>query len=197
MVNEILNPNCSESVFKLSGGLEDIKKEVLKMLDIWQNEAKNDGYNQRKKEIKRLRERIRNIKKLEEFEFVVFDFTCNYETYFKEDKGNLLVATCNNHDWDDVNSSPLSNDDYYKIAKDNLYKLIFQEGNYVIAKKDFSEEKPIFLEVDKKIKFEYDKTFKLIKKRGSFYISNDNQLVKIREIKDKDLKNKLLVLANL
>jgi len=196
-MNEILNPNCSESVFKLSGGLEEIKTEVLKMIDIWQNEAKNDGYNQRKKEIKKLRERIKNIKNLEEFEFVVFEFTCNYETYFKEDKGDLLVATCNNHDWDDVNSSPLSEDDYSKIAEKDYYKLIFHAGEYAVAKEEYGKKRLLFLELGKDVKFEYDKTFKLIKRGGSLLINRDNQLVKIKEIKDKDLKNKLLVLANL
>ena len=33
-MNEILNPNCSEQVMRLSGDLEDIKKEVLNMLDV-------------------------------------------------------------------------------------------------------------------------------------------------------------------
>ncbi len=196
-MKEILNPNCSESVFKLSGNLGDIKKEVLKMLDLWQIEAVRDGFSPRRKEIKDLKERIKNIKNLEEFEFVVFEFTCNYETYFKEEKGDLLVATCNNHDWDDVNSSPLSGDDYYKIAEGNHYELIFHEGGYAVAKGKYDKKGLIFLELGKEVKFEYDKTFKIIKKRGSLLILKDNQLMKIKEIKDKDLKNKLSVLANL
>ena len=195
MKNEILNPNCSEQTFKLSGDLEEIKAEVLKMLDVVQKEYQEDGSD--RKDIKELRERIKNIKDLKEFELVVFEFTCNYETYFKEDKGNLLVATCNNHDWDDVNYFPLSDEYYGKIADEEYYKLIFQEDNYVIAEKSYGKkEKLIFFEVED-IQFERDKTLKLIKKRGVFYISRDNQLVEIKEIKDENLKNKLLVLANL
>ncbi|KKM22652.1 hypothetical protein LCGC14_1623060, partial [marine sediment metagenome] len=33
------------------------------------------------------------------FEDIIFDFTCNHETYFKKEGNELLVATCNNHEW--------------------------------------------------------------------------------------------------
>lgn len=198
MKNKILNPNCSEQVFKLLGDLEEIKAEVLKMLDCWQQEQRDDGDNPLKKEIKELRERIKNIKDLKEFELVVFEFTCNYETYFKEDKGDLLVATCNNHDWDGVNHIQLSSDDYYsRIAKEDYYKLVFQEGNYVITKEEYGKGKLMFFEIGEDIQFEQDKTLKLIKRKGVLYISRNNQLVEIKEIKDENLKNKLLVLTNL
>ena len=184
-MNEILNPNCSEECFRLSGNLKDIKTEVLKMLDLI-------GGNRKK-----LREKIKNITNLNEFENIVFEFTCNYPTYFKEEDGGLLVATCNNHSWEDsVNFDYEDTDRWDEIANENYYKLIFKEKNCVIAEQEYGNKKLVFLEVEE-IKFEYDKTFKLIEKKGVLYIVEGNGLVKVKEIKDENLKNKLGILARL
>ena len=193
----IIQPSCSEQVFKLTGNLEEIKQEVLKMLDVWQKESEENNFDIRDKEIKDLRKRIKNIKDLEEFELIIFEFTCNYETYFKKSGKDLRVATCNNHDWDEINCIPESSDDYHKVAHYNYYKLIFKEGNYAVVKKEFEEGKLIFLEMDKNIKLEHDNTFKLCKIKRGFCIATNNELMKVNEITDEDLKSKLGILANL
>ena len=192
----MLFPNCSEMVFRLTGDLEEIRKEVLKMLDVWQKESKDEGFNTRDKEINELRKRIKNIKDLKEFELIVFEFTCNYETYFKKSGNDLRVATCNNHDWDEIDCIPESSDDYHKVAHHDYYKSIFREGNYAVVRKEFEKGKLLFLEIGK-IKFEHDNTFKLCKIKGKFYIATNNELVEVKEITDENLKNKLGILANL
>ena len=74
---------------------------------------------------------------------------------------------------------------------------MFKDEKYVVAKKEYSDKlKLVFLEVEE-IKFEYDKTFKLIEKKGVLYIVEGNGLVKVKEIKDENLKNKLGILARL
>ena len=153
------------------------------------------GEKQRKELIKR----IKNIKDLKEFELIIFEFTCNYETYFKREGNSLLVATCNNHEWDEkVNFTNESVDDWGKIAQTNYYELIFQDEKYVVAKDTYSDKlKLIFFEIDRKITFDYDKTFKLIKKGSCFYIPSDNELIRVKKITDENLKNKLSILANL
>ena len=193
--NKMLFHNCSEQVFRLKGNLKEIKQEVLKMLDVWQKESEGNNFATRDEEINKLRKRIENIKTLQEFELVVFEFTCNYETYFKKSGNDLRVATCNNHDWDEIDCIPESSDDYHKIARYNYYRQIFREGNYVIGKKEYEKGKLLFLEMDKNIKFEHDNTFKLCKIKGEFYIATNNELMKVKEITDEDLKNKLGILA--
>lgn len=166
------------------------------MLDVWQKESKDDGFNAKDKEINELRTRIKNIKDLKEFELIVFEFTCNYETYFKKSGNDLRVATCNNHDWDEIDCIPESSDDYHKVAHHDYYKSIFREGNYAVVRKEFEKGKLLFLEIGK-IKFEHDNTFKLCKIKGKFYITTNNELVEVKEITDEDLKSKLGILANL
>ena len=190
-MNEILNPSCSEEVFRLTGNLEDIKGEVLTMLDIIE---KDDGYKQdRKKLIKK----IKNITNLKEFEAVVFEFTCNYPTYFKREGDDLLVATSNNYEWDSIDYEPEDEDERHKIANEKYYELIFQDEKYAVAKEEYGKKQLIFFEIEGEINYDYGKSFKLIKKGRVFHIVENNELVKIKEIKDENLKNKLGILANL
>ena len=63
-IDEILNPSCSEQVFKLSGDLETIKEEVMNMIQV----VEKDNFPPDKKSINKLKKKIENISNLKEFE---------------------------------------------------------------------------------------------------------------------------------
>ena len=124
----ILNPNCSEEVFKLIGNVEEVKKEVLKMLDIVESDFASGHRN---KAISKARKTIKAIKTLEEFREIAFTFTCNYDTFFRPDHNGISVATCNNHDWTEVNTCH-SSEDYYDIAIKRTYNKLKRGKKWVL-----------------------------------------------------------------
>src|SRR3989344_5356727 len=154
-IKMILNPNCSEAVFKLSGSLDEIK----------------------------------NIKHLDEFKMVVFPFTVNYETFFKPDKdNNLMVATCSNTDWDDLNKEGIS-DEYYSIANYNYYDLVCKGTEWVrvkridVGKINLFNFEPINGEM---LKIDNDEiNVKVINVKAHTYIVLDRK-IEVREITDKE-----------
>lgn len=200
----MLFPSCSESCFRLTGNLGSIKAEVIKMLDIWQKEQE-EGWNKRENEINSLKQRINNIKTLEEFEDIVFEFTCNYETYFKKEDKDLLVATCNNHDWDDVNYIPENSEDYCKIAGKIYCINIFEDEKHIVFKeKDWTDKSntlKLFFVYRPNFEITYDKYDKraveIFKKSKGISLVQNNQLIKLEEITDKNILTKLKVLIAL
>lgn len=204
---EILNPSCSEMVFRLKGSLKDIRTEVLKMLDII---LKGDGLNKSiLKKIEKSKEKINNVKNLEEFNLINFDFSWDYDTYFKKEGADLLVATTRNEDWDELNIDIIDEDEesysYWDVAGLKTYKELFCDERYLIAindnEDDENEKKEIVvLEREDKgkieIKYEYEKEFKLARRENCFYLPK-NKFIKLIEVKDKKKRNKLKILANL
>ena len=105
MKNQMLYPNCSEMVFRLSGDLEEIREQMYNIVEWTRKEYigdvgggdKDTLSDHMKKSIAEVNNKIKNATTLEDFEKIVIEFTCNYETFFKVDENNgLLVATCNN-----------------------------------------------------------------------------------------------------
>ena len=140
----ILNPNCSEEVFKLEGTLEEIKREILKMLDIVAEEyAMPSG--KIPTEIKKMKKVIRNLKSLEELRDICFPFTCNYTTYFNPipKENTVEVATCNNHIWDGVNRKSIfgdSGEEYHRISRVKFYDVLKGCDKYLILKRSYDEK---------------------------------------------------------
>src|SRR3989338_2198816 len=203
-IKMILNPNCSEAVFKLSGSLDEIKSEVLKMLDIIEEDYRKDTdmkdkqsrewYHHLQKRLQDKRDEIKNIKHLDEFKMVVFPFTVNYETFFKPDKdNNLMVATCSNTDWDDLNKEGIS-DEYYSIANCNYYDLVCKGKEWVRVKRidggkiNLFNFEPINGEM---LKIDNDEiNVKVINVKAHTYIVLDRK-IEVREITDKEKLNQI------
>jgi len=144
----ILNPNCSEEVFKLEGTLEEIKREILKMLDIVAEEYASPS-GKIPAEIKKMKKVIKNLKSLEELRDICFPFTCNYATYFNPipKENTVEVATCNNHVWDDVNRKSIfgdSGEEYHRISRVKYYNILKGCDKYLVLKRDY-DEKPKYL----------------------------------------------------
>jgi len=189
----------------MTGSLEDIKGEVTKMIDIWISEEEEDGTisKDRTEELKELKKRIKNIKVLEEFDILKFDFTTNYETYFQSKEGDLLVASCNNHEWSDLDVEFMDSDEYYGIREGGRYLIAFEDDEYILAQKRKDDDIGNFQVIDTicikkneltKLDVEmdnYDKTkcFRMFEKGGEHFIRNEvlNQIIKINEVKDKNV----------
>jgi hypothetical protein len=142
----ILNPSCSEEVFRLRGNLEEIKTEVNHMLDDVYTDYSSDSSDKPwlenvKKQIAEKRKQIAEADKLSDFESIYFPFTCNYETFFKPDGEDLLVATCNNHPWDTVNYIPENSDDRHKIVPKIYVKCVYAEEDFAVLDGEFSNKK--------------------------------------------------------
>jgi len=221
--NQVLCPNCSEMVFRLTGDLEEIRTQMYNILEWTRKEYTGEVGGGDKEtihptiqknmdEVKRL---IKEAKSLDDFEKIIIEFTCNYETFFKVDENDngLLVATCNNYTWDDVEHEEVYEDniDYYSVAGYTSYKLYDTIEGYPIFKLEYHDEDhkkfPMFIFPDKNQEFrdEFKEEMK-IEKGGcvKFVIRNDimykmeaNHLVKVKEINDKVLLNKIKILANL
>ena len=181
----ILNPNCSETVFRLTGSLNDIKREVLNMLkDIKENNhTNNTSYNIKvEAEIQNKIQQVKAVKSLREFEDIVFPFTTNYETFFKQDGNNLDVGTCNNISFDSVTKHG-SNKEYYSIAKGDYWTIKLQEEKWIYVENKNTHEKKVF---KKPILDKYSGTeIQIMKtKNGYLAIRTDKYL---EEITDKEL----------
>lgn len=166
----ILNPNCSEEVFRLEGTLEEIKSEVLKMLNIVKRDYANvyDGkspgqlseeekkrlidedkkrFSNIKRQIAAKSKEVRKITNIKEFRDLVFPFTCNYETFFKPENEDLLVATCNNTDWAELNTTEVDMDEegygYYDITECKDYDLLCKGDDWVYVA--YNNKHPLIL----------------------------------------------------
>lgn len=230
--NIVLNSNCSECVFRLTGSFEDIKKEMFNILEWTRKEycgevgdsEVEDGVKKPQplhpniaKSIAEVKQKIEDAKTLEDFEKIVIEFTCNYETFFKEDENGdgLLVATCNNYTYDDVKKKDVYDEDldYYKVAGKTSYVLKNKiDGHYVfeLEYKDedhkdypmyiYADKGQIFYEEnyeDKTIEIKKGKSIRFVTRGNIAYKMENNHLVKVEEIKDKVLLNKIKILANL
>jgi len=212
----ILQSNCSEQCMRLTGSLKEIKTEVLKMLDIWKNETnEEDGISDTEQnELTKLRERIKNIKELKEFEILKFDFTTNYETYFKEKDGDILVATCNNHEWGDLNSEFMDSEEYWNIRDGSRYHIVFEDDRYILAQKQKDEDAireiiadkilinkktEIRLEIENEYGDNKKKTFRMFEKNGEHFTRDDklNKIIKVDEVKDEQIIQQIETLIEL
>lgn len=204
----ILNPSCSESVFKLTGSFKAIKREVLNMLDIAEQDYK-DGcdmkvekerkeYADYKKRVDEKRKEVSKIKALDDFRLVVFPFTCNYETFFKPDKNDLIVATCNNTDWEGMDMEYLDSDKvgqgYYDIAGYENYNILCKGDGWIYVSmiddgKGGSQNPIIFkMEHQRHIDTEDNKSIKIIKK-GKLYFYVGQIIVQLDMIDKKNLSD--------
>lgn len=142
-----LMPACSETTFKLTGSLSKIKSEVKKMLDTIIRQYKTEGgidkewIDKRAKEVAGLKKRIDKIKTLAEFRSIVIPFTTNYETYFNpKNDGSLDVATCNNIDWDSIDSVPAESDGYSETAGKHYFKAVARGDEWVVLDDEDSKD---------------------------------------------------------
>jgi len=220
----LLNPNCSETVFRLTGTVEDIKGEMNNMLDWIKQEYTQFGAEKLRpqiaKQIKQIRKDIKKAKTLEELEEIYIAFTCNYETFFKKDGDDLLVATCNNYNWDNVNMEDAGQIEqgrdfgYYDVAGYTRYIYIEDiEGYKVLLLKymdDDHDKYPKYLLVGKEAQlFEEDdiseKTLKvkkgddikLILRKNCMKMLHDNRLMDLPLMKDKETSKKIKLLIEL
>jgi hypothetical protein len=220
-----LYPSCSEMVFRLNGDFEEIRQQMYNIVEWTRKEycgECGDGKPEKlspqmKKQIDEVNQKIKEATSLEDFEKIVIEFTCNYETFFKEDENGdgLLVATCNNYNWDDVEKQDVCDDetDYYKVAGKTSYILKSKiDGHYIFKLKYADEDHkdyPMYIYADKgQIFYEdrYDghtkevkkgKSVKFVTRGDAVYTLKNNHLIKVDEIQDKALLNKLKILANL
>jgi len=213
-----LNPNCSEEVFRLTGSLKDIKKQMLNMAEWIEGEytgTYGDGPIEKlspqiKTSLNDLRKKIKDAKSLEDLELIVIDFTCNYETFFKAKEGDLLVATCNNYSWGNVEKEDVYGDDenYYTAAGYSSYEKVAEIEGYTILKHCFSDEDykdgnnpyPRYIFPEKGSKLVFDNTYraneiKLVIRGKWIYALAGNNLIKINEVGDKKMLNKLKIAA--
>ena len=125
----MLNPNCSEQVFRLSGSLEEVKAYILQMIEIVRYEYKSEGFLSEtlEKSIDIAKQRVKLANSTEDLEEIFFPFTCNYETFFTADVDGILVSTCNNHDWSIIPKV----DEYldYWDASDIHYATLLKDDN--------------------------------------------------------------------
>jgi hypothetical protein len=225
--NQMIYPSCSECVFRLGGDFEEIRTQMYNIINWTRKEydgtvdgSKRPLSEEIKKSIADVKKKIKEAKTLEDFEKIVIEFTCNYETFFKvdEDGERLLVATCNNYNWDDVEKQDVWEDDieYWGVAGVTSYILHDVIDGYPIFKLQYIDEYhkkfPTFIFADKGQTF-FDEEIKAIadeKKpvaKGKdtkfvirdkiMYKMEDNHLTKANEISDKTLLNKVKILANL
>jgi len=149
--NQMLYPNCSEMVFRLVGDFEEIRKQMYNIVEWTRKEYVGEEGNGRierlssdmKKRIIDVNKRIKEAKSIEDFEKIVIEFTCNYETFFKVDGDDgLLVATCNNYDWTDVDKEDVYDNevDYYSVAGMTSYILYDIIEGYPIFKLEYNDE---------------------------------------------------------
>ena len=195
----ILNPNCSEEVFKLEGTLEEIKREILKMLDIVAEEyAMPSG--KIPTEIKKMKKVIKNLKSLEELRDICFPFTCNYPTYFNPipEEDAVEVATCNNHIWDDVNRENILGDpaeEYHRISRVKFYNILKGCNQYLVLKRDYNEKsKYLILEpIDGIFPPEFTSIdYVEVRNLGNYYqVIIDSYKSGYKKIKAKEASNKL------
>jgi len=196
----ILNPNCSEAVFKLKGSLDDLKHEVINMIkemkvvilkgmDGKYKKHWEEKINEKIKEVK-------NIKKLSDFDYFLIPFSPNYTTSFSPlGNGELLVATCNNLDYDSVNKIPMDSDSYWDVAKISFYmiKSMGIKKDWIVVQTE--NEKEVILETKNK-KIINDRTPLEMKTIGnSFYdIRSDQLLVKVTDKKRiSGIKSEMLI----
>lgn len=212
--NTELYPNCSEMTFRLSGDFEEIRIQMFNIVEWIEGEYSGkygDGEKEKihpriKKSIATLREKIKNATTLEDFEKLVIEFSCNYETFFKADGDDLLVATCNNYEWENVDKEE-TGEEYYDIAGSTSYKRHTTIDGYVILKHCYPDEhfeiedEPLFIFPDKSFSLTYKDyapdEVSVVIRSDIAYMIKDNHLLKIDEIKDKELLNKLKILMNL
>jgi hypothetical protein len=209
----------------LTGDFEEIRQQMYNIVEWTRKEycgECGDGKPEKlspqmKKQIDEVNQKIKEATSLEDFEKIVIEFTCNYETFFKEDENGdgLLVATCNNYNWDDVEKQDVCDDetDYYKVAGKTSYILKSKIDGHYIFKLEYADEDhkdyPMYIYADKgQIFYEdcYDdhtkevkkgKSVKFVTRGDAVYTLKNNHLIKVDEIQDKALLNKLKILANL
>jgi len=136
----MLNPNCSEQVFRLSGSLEEIKAYILQMIEIVRYEYKSEGFLSKtiEDELETAKLRVKLANSTEDLEEIFFPFTCNYETFFTADVDGILVSTCNNHDWSII---PKVDEylDYWDAGDIHYTRLLKEDSEYLYFQRVIKE----------------------------------------------------------
>jgi len=212
-INKMLYPNCSETVFRLSGDFENIRTQMFNIVEWTRKEYTGevgDGEKEKLdvrmvKGIADINKKIKEATSLEDFEQIVIEFTCNYETFFKKEDDKLLVATCNNYEWTDVDAEEIYNEDdysYYDVAGYTHYTKACKIDGYEIYKMEYQDTKdrgmPEFVFPEKGFKITNDDYGVKFVVRGDIIFSiSDNHLEKIPQVTDKIILTKLKLLMNL
>jgi len=210
---QMLYPNCSEMVFRLSGDFEEIRTQMYNILEwtIGEYTGKYGGGDKEElsayiqKSADEIREKIKSAVSLEDFEQIVIEFTCNYDTFFKKESDNeLLVATCNNYGWDNVVKEEVYEEDkdYYNVAGYTNYILHDVIDGYEIYKREYDDASergmPEFAFPDKGFKITLENSdVKFVIRGDNIFLIDNNNLIKIPQVKDEVMLNKLKLLMNL
>jgi hypothetical protein len=217
----MLNPNCSETVFRLEGSFKEIKKQVsnlIKWTEMEYDGSVGDGPREKLtsemvKQFNEVKKQLKDAKTLEEIEQIVITFTCNYETFFKQSGEDvLLVATCNNYTYDNVSKFD-SNDDYWDVAGKTTYdvKEIY-DGSYILKLRyddDVPRKFPLYIITEpntlltdsywdgpRKIAI-VGSSVDVVSRNKAVFIIKNNKLQPIEELRDKVKLNKIKLVLNL
>jgi hypothetical protein len=198
--SENLQSNCSEMCFRLTGSFKDIKEQVMSMVDCIERDRADSNYPDEKKMMKELRDKIKAIKNLSEFNFFMIEFTTNYKTFFREKDGDLLVATCNNIEWDDIDYI-LEDESYYNIAGHESYIVYIIYDKYILLRKQYwrsSGDKEFVIIVPEGMDLKEGEKIEVLERNNNVYVlSSSNKYFELEKLKDKELKLKMKLLAGL
>jgi len=142
MTKFTLNPNCSETVYRISGTLRQIKQSMFQLID--QMKTEEGGYKHKAKELDLIKADIGAAHALNELEQIWIPFTGSYETFFKVENPTTLAMATERGLWSEnmpSNVTEGAEEEYHKIACYWRYSLAYiDDDNNVVLKLQYGSE---------------------------------------------------------
>jgi len=142
MTKFTLNPNCSETVYRISGTLRQIKQSMFQLID--QMKTEEGGYKHKAKELDLIKADIGAAHALNELEQIWIPFTGSYETFFKVENPTTLAMATERGLWSENMPSNVTEgeeEEYHKIACYWRYSLAYiDEENNIVLKLQYRDE---------------------------------------------------------